>query len=249
MRILLIVFLSFFAFSDDHDSMYQELNAVYLYCSVEEGLSDSKAEKMWEKWVAAYSEMAESLDDEVSAVMLFPYNTNEEMRGGNDMFFVTHAPTMAAMGAHQVAMWNMMNEDSNFPESPMECEDRSEAFQRVGPGTADAPYDFFAIDYWPCKYTEGADPVALRDAQAKFAMEHYGHGAEGGFRFIYPTSGGPRGDGPDFWISAAAPGIAARGSNIDIFRSKSYGSEAEQERWNHMTCDNSSTWVGWRLHN
>ena len=56
-------------------------------------------------------------------------------------------------------------------------------------------------------------------------------------------------EGPDFWISAAAPGIAARGSNIDIFRSKSYGSEAEQERWNHMTCDNSSTWVGWRLHN
>ena len=54
MRILLIIFLSFFAFSDDHDSMYQELNAVYLYCSVEEGLSDSKAEKMWEKWVAAY---------------------------------------------------------------------------------------------------------------------------------------------------------------------------------------------------
>ena len=43
MRVLLIIFLSFFAFSDDHDSMYQELNAVYLYCSVEEGLSDSKA--------------------------------------------------------------------------------------------------------------------------------------------------------------------------------------------------------------
>ena len=145
MRILLIVFLSFFAFSDDHDSMYQELNAVYLYCSVEEGLSDSKAEKMWEKWVAAYSEMAESLDDEVSSVMLFPFNTNEEMRGGNDMFFVTHAPTMAALGAHQVAMWKMMNEDSNFPESPMECEDQSEAFQMVGPGTADAPYDLSLI--------------------------------------------------------------------------------------------------------
>ena len=94
------------------------------------------------------------------------------------MFFVTHAPTMAALGAHQVAMWNMMNEDNSFPESPMECEDQSEAFQRVGPGTADAPYDFFAVDYWPCKYTEGADPVALRDAQAKFAMEHYAHGAE-----------------------------------------------------------------------
>ena len=79
-------------------------------------------------------------------------------------------------------------------------------------------------------------------------MEHYANGAEGGFRFIYPTSGGPRGESPDFWISAAAPGLAARGKNIDIFRDKSYGSEAEQERWNHMTCDRSSTWTGWPLH-
>jgi hypothetical protein len=80
-------------------------------------------------------------------------------------------------------------------------------------------------------------------------MEHYANGAEGGFRFIYPTSGGPRGDTPDFWISAGAPGLAARGKNIDIFRAKSYGSEAERERWNHMTCDRSSTWTGWPLHN
>ena len=249
MRILLIIFLSFFAFGDDHDAMYQEVNAVYLYCSVDEDLSDAKAEKMWEKWVAAYKEMAESLDDEVGSVMLFPFNTNEEMRGGDDMFFVTHAPTMAALAEHQVAMWNLMNDDNKFPESPLNCENQSEAFQRVGPGTAEAPYDFFAVDYWPCKYTEDADPVALRKAQAEFAMEHYANGAEGGFRFIYPTSGGPRGDAPDFWISAAAPGLAARGKNIDIFRAKSYGSEAERERWNHMTCDRSSTWTGWPLHN
>ena len=87
MRILLIIFLSFFAFSDDHDAMYQEVHAAYLYCSVDEDLSDTKAEMMWEKWLAAYKEMAESLDDEVGTVMLFPFNTNEEMRGGDDMFF------------------------------------------------------------------------------------------------------------------------------------------------------------------
>ena len=109
MRILLIIFLSFFAFSDDHDEMYQEVNAVYLYCSVDENLSDAKAEKMWEKWRLAYVEKAESLEDEVSSVMLFPFNTNEEMRGGDDMFFVTHAPTMSALADHQVAMWNLMN--------------------------------------------------------------------------------------------------------------------------------------------
>ena len=134
MRILLIIFLSFFAFSDDHDEMYQEVNAAYLYCSVDEKLSDTKATRMWEKWSAAYKEMAESLEDEVGTVMLFPFNTNEEMRGGDDMFFVTHAPTMAALGAYQVATWNLMNDDKMFPESPLVCDNQSEAFQRVGPG-------------------------------------------------------------------------------------------------------------------
>ena len=38
MRILLIVFLSFFAFSDDHDEMYQPGWAEYVYCNVKEGL-------------------------------------------------------------------------------------------------------------------------------------------------------------------------------------------------------------------
>ena len=49
MRILLIIFLSFFAFSDDHDEMYQPGWAEYVYCNVKEGLSDSKATKMFEK--------------------------------------------------------------------------------------------------------------------------------------------------------------------------------------------------------
>ena len=94
MRILLIVFLSFFAFSDDHDEMYQPGWAEYVYCNVKEGLSDSKATKMFEKRRAAYAEIAEGLDDEVGMVVLFPYYTNEEMRDGADLFFVTHAPTM-----------------------------------------------------------------------------------------------------------------------------------------------------------
>ena len=66
MRILLILFLSFFVFSDDHDEMYTEAYGDYLYCSTKEGLSDSKAERMFEKWAEAYQEKANSLDDNVS---------------------------------------------------------------------------------------------------------------------------------------------------------------------------------------
>ena len=48
--------------------------------------------------------------------------TNEEMRGGDDMFFVTHAI-------------------------------------KVGIGTN---FSFsFVVDYYPCKYKEGADPQAM----------------------------------------------------------------------------------------
>ena len=182
--------------------------------------------------------------------MLWPFYTNEEMRGGEEMFFVTHAPTMKEMGEFQVAMWNMMNDDKSFPESPMECKDSSVAFQRIGPSTGDPenPWNFFTVDYWPCKYTENANPVDLRTAHAEMAKEHYANGAEGGYRYIYPGAGSPRGEGPDFWVSAASPGLVARGEGIDIFWDKTYGSEAEQERWNHMTCDTNSTWVGWRLH-
>ena len=122
MRILLIIFFSFFAFSDDHVEMYTEAYADYLYCSTKEGLSDSKAEKMFEKWFDAYQEKANSLEDNVSSVMLWPFYTNEEMRGGDDMFFVTHAPTMKEMGEFQVAMYNMINEDKSFPKNSMECE-------------------------------------------------------------------------------------------------------------------------------
>ena len=64
MRILLIVFLSFFAFSDDHDEMYQPGWAEYVYCNVKEGLSDSKATKMFEKRRAAYAEIAVSKCEE-----------------------------------------------------------------------------------------------------------------------------------------------------------------------------------------
>ena len=78
-------------------------------------------------------------------------------------------------------------------------------------------------------------------------MEHYANGAEGGFRYIYPGAGSDRGETPDFWVSAASPNLEARGANNDIFWEKSYGSETERERWNHMTCDTPSTWVGWRL--
>ena len=78
--------------------MYQEGWAEYVYCSVKDGLSDQKAEQMFERRMKAYVEMAESLDDEVGMVMLWPVYTNEEMRGGDDMFFVKHAPTMKALG-------------------------------------------------------------------------------------------------------------------------------------------------------
>ena len=33
--------------------------------------------------------------------------------------------------------------------------------------------DSFMVDYYPCKYKEGADPVANESLQAEFAMEHY----------------------------------------------------------------------------
>ena len=114
-------------------------------------------------------------------------------------------------------MYALMGADDNMPEAPFECENNSEAFQRIGPSSDDVQYDEFAVDYWPCTYDEGADPEKLRELQATFAKEHYANGAKGGYRFIYPGAGGPRGQGPDFWISAGAPGLAARGENSDIF--------------------------------
>ena len=42
MRILFLIFVSFFAFTDDHDEMYQEGWAEYVYCSVKED-DDEKA--------------------------------------------------------------------------------------------------------------------------------------------------------------------------------------------------------------
>ena len=46
MRILLILFLSFFVFSDDHDEMYQPGWAEYRYCNFKDGLSDNQIEKI-----------------------------------------------------------------------------------------------------------------------------------------------------------------------------------------------------------
>ena len=247
MRILLIVFLSFFAFSDDHDEMYQPGWAEYVYCNVKEGLTDSKATKMFEKRRAAYAEIAEGLDDEVGMVVLFPYYTNEEMRDGADLFFVTHAPTMKALGEHSMAMFAATQENP-LPASPLECDNASTAFQRIGPSSGEVT-DSFMVDYYPCKYKEGADPVAMRALQAEFAMEHYANGAQGGYRYIYPTAGSPRGDGPDFWFSGSSPTLATRGESSDIFWDKSYGSEAERARWDHMTCDTNSTWYGERVYN
>ena len=34
---------------------------------------------------------------------MLPVYTNEEMRGGDDIIFVTHAPTMKALGEHNMA--------------------------------------------------------------------------------------------------------------------------------------------------
>ena len=170
------------------------------------------------------------------------------MRGGDDMFFVKHAPTMKALGEHNMAVW-AAQEAKKLPESPLECDNASTAFQRIGPGSSDEPTDSFVVDYYPCKYKEGADPQAMRAAQATFAKEHYANGAEGGYRYIYPAAGSPRGDGPDFWVSTSSPTMASWGESTDIFWEKSYGSEAERERWNHMTCDANSTWFGWRVHN
>tara|TARA_B100000700_G_scaffold174440_1_gene192621 strand:+ start:5199 stop:5948 length:750 start_codon:yes stop_codon:yes gene_type:complete len=249
MRILLLILLSTFVWSDDHTEMYQDVYAQYQYCSVKDGLSDAQAERMFEKHITAYRELAESLDDEVSTVMLFPFYTNEEMRGGADMMFITHAPNMKAMGEYLVATWNAIDQDKMFPESPMECENASTAFQRVGPSSTDEPSDFFTVDYWPCNYKEGADPQLMRELQAKVAMEHYANGADAAYRYIYPGYGSDRGEGPDFWFSQSSPGLIARGESIDIFWDKTYGSEAERARWDHFSCDKPSTWVGWRAHN
>ena len=246
MRILLLILLSTFAWGDNHDEMYTNVIAEYTYCSVKDGLDDADAEKMFGENVQAYLELANSFENDVGIVALWPYYANEEMTGGHDMMFVAHAPSRKAKGAFNDKMFQLMSADDNFPESPMECES-SEAFQRVGPSSSDELYDAFVVDYWPCKYIEGADPVAMREAQAKFSMEHYANGAEGGFRYIYPGAGSDRGETPDFWVSAASPSLEARGANNDIFWEKSYGSETERERWNHMTCDTPSTWVGWRL--
>ena len=51
MRILLLILLSTFLWSDDHTEMYQDVYAQYQYCSVKDGLSDAQAERMFEKHI------------------------------------------------------------------------------------------------------------------------------------------------------------------------------------------------------
>ena len=246
MRILFLIIVSFFAFTDDHEGMYQPMYAEYYYCSqiVED---DDEAQEMFQAHVGARIGYASSFENDVSFSVLFPIFTNEEMRGGDDFFFVLHGPSRKALGEFNETMYFLMEADDNMPEAPFECKNNSEAFQRIGPSSDDTQYDEFAVDYWPCTYDEGADPEKLLELQATFAKEHYANGAKGGYRFIYPGAGGPRGQGPDFWISAGAPGLAARGENTDIFWEKSYGTAAERERWDHMSCDRPSTWYGYRL--
>ena len=71
-----------------------------------------------------------------------------------------------------MAIW-AAQEAKKLPDSPLECDNASTAFQRIGPGSSDEPTDSFVVDYYPCKYKEGADPQAMRAAQATFAKEHY----------------------------------------------------------------------------
>ena len=49
-------------------------------------------------------------------MLLWPIFTNEEMRGGDDMFFVTHGPSMKALGEF-TKMYAPMGADDNMPES------------------------------------------------------------------------------------------------------------------------------------
>ena len=188
MRILLLIFVSFFAFTDDHDEMYQEGWAEYVYCTVKDGLSDQKAEQMFERRMKAYAEMAESLDDEVGMVMLWPVYTNEEMRGGDDMM-------------NKSGYWNEFQSDN-----------ASTAFQSGTP-----MINSFVVDYYPWLYKEGADPQAIN------LLNYYANGA-------------------NFYLPRHL--LASWGESTDIFWEKSYGSEAERERWNHMTCDANSTGSG-----
>ena len=97
MRILFLIFVSFFAFTDDHKNMYQPMYAEYSYCSqiVED---DDEAQEMFQATVAAWLKHATSFENDISVSVLLPIFTNEEMRGGDDFFFVTHGPSRKALG-------------------------------------------------------------------------------------------------------------------------------------------------------
>ena len=147
----------------------------------------------FQKFIMAWNKHANSFENNVALSVVTPIYTDAEMTGGHDMmfFFVKHAPSRKAKGAFNQKMFELITgDDENFPE-PMECES-NETFQRVGPSSDGEEYSEGIVEYWPCNYTEGADPMAMREAEAKFSMEHYANGAEGGFRYIYPGSGSDR---------------------------------------------------------
>ena len=95
-----------------------------------------KKQQMFERRMKAYAEKAESLDDEVGMVML-PIFTNEEMRGGDDMFFVTHGPSMKALGEFTWPMYAAMEADEIPESSSLNVKIIQTAFQRIGPGSSD----------------------------------------------------------------------------------------------------------------
>ena len=247
MRILLLLLLSFFTWSDDHENMYEGIFADYVFCNADEDMSDDKRFAAFQKFIMAWNKHANSFENNVSLSVVTPIYTDAEMRGGSDFFFVKHAPSRKALGAFNQKITELITGDDKMPEPPFECEDANETFQRVGPSSDGEEYSEGIVEYWPCNYTEGADPMAMREAEAKLALEHCANGAEGGFRYIYPGSGSPREGSPDFYISRGSPSFEARGASHDIYWAETQGSEADLERRKHMSCANSSLWSWWRL--
>ena len=252
MRYFFVFFIipSLFFMADDHDEMYQGVYADYTYCVNDDNLSQEANFAANSKWVEAWNVHANSFDNEVSLSVVAPVYTNEDMRDGSDFFFVKHAPSRKALGAFNEKMWELISADENMPEPAMTCENSQETFQRIGPSSKSQEFDdrsYGFVEYYPCNYVEGADPEAMRKAEAELAMEHYANGAKGGYRYIYPGSGSDRNGSPDFYISRGYPSFEARGESHDIYWSKTNGSEADGERRRHMSCQNSSLWRWWRL--
>ena len=247
MKLLLILFMSLGLLADDHDDMYEEVYADYLYCNDDDNLSAERRDEAFEDFIEAWNEHASSFDNSVALSAVYPFYTNDDMRSGADFMFVRHAPSRQALGAFLLQMYNLVSEDDDMPKAPFECDNASEAYQLVGPSSDGDLGSSGMVEYYPCNYTEDADPDAMFEAQAKFALEHYANGARGGYRYIFPGSGSDRVNSPDFYVSVGSPDIEARGAGIDLYWSESRGSEAELERRKHAECQKSSVWYWERL--